>query len=56
MQITLSPKAKEHLDYWVKNNNKLILGKIARLTRAIAENLYEGVGKPEPLKHELSGY
>jgi toxin YoeB len=26
------------------------------LTKAIIKKPYEGIGKPEPLKHELSGY
>jgi toxin YoeB len=56
MQIIYTPKAKEHLDFWVKTGNKLVLKKIVQLTKAINENPYEGIGKPEPLKHELTGY
>lgn len=56
MQIIYTPKAKEHLDFWVKSGNKPILKKIVELTKAIMENPYEGIGKPEPLKHELTGY
>lgn len=56
MQIIYSPKAKEHLDSWIKSGNKPILKKIVQLTKAIMENPYEGIGKPEPLKHELTGY
>jgi len=56
MQIIYSPKAKEHLDFWVKSGNQPILKKIVLLTKAIMENPYEGIGKPEPLKHELTGY
>jgi toxin YoeB len=56
VQIIYTPKAKEHLDYWVKTGNKSILKKITRLTKAIIDNPYEGIGKPEPLIHELTGY
>ncbi len=35
--------------------NKKIQQKITDLTNAIIESLFEGLGKPEPLKHELSG-
>lgn len=56
MQIIYTPKAKEHLDFWVKTGNKPVLKKIAQLTKSIMENPYEGIGKPEPLKHELTGY
>ena len=56
MQIIYTPKAKEHLDFFIKSGNKSILKKIFKLTKAIMENPYEGIGKPEPLKHELTGY
>jgi len=56
MQITYTPKAKEHLDFWIKTGNKPVLKKILQLTKAIIENPFEGIGKPEPLKHELTGY
>ena len=56
MQIIYTPKAKEHLDFWVKTSNKPVLNKIAILTKAILENPYEGIGKPEPLRHNLTGY
>lgn len=55
MQIELSVDAKEHLLLWQKNNNKVILNKIEKLTDAILENPYSGIGKPESLKHNLSG-
>ena len=56
MQIIYTPKAKEHLDFWAKTGNKLVLKKIVQLTISIMENPYKGIGKPEPLKHELTGY
>lgn len=55
MQIELSVDAKEHLLLWQKNNNKVILNKIEKLTDAILENPYSGIAKPESLKHNLSG-
>lgn len=56
MQIIYTPKAKEHLDFWAKSGNKAILKKILNLTNAIIENPFEGIGKPEALKYELTGY
>jgi len=56
MQITYTPKAKEHLDFWIKTGNKPVLKKILKLTESTIENPYDGIGKPEPLKHELTGY
>lgn len=56
MQIIYTPKAKEHLDFWIKSGNKTVLKKILKLTNAIIENPFEGIGKPEALKYELIGY
>jgi len=56
MQIIYTPKAKEQLDFWVKSGNHSILKKILKLTKAIMKNPHKGIGKPEPLKHELSSY
>lgn len=55
MQVTFSPQAKDDLDYWLKTN-KSIAKKIVQLIEAIKQNPHEGIGKPEPLKHQLSGY
>jgi toxin YoeB len=50
MEIVFSAKAKKDLDFWTKSGNKNILKKISQLLRAIQENPFEGIGKPEPLK------
>ncbi len=55
MEIILLPKAHEHLVYWQKNNNKIILKRIAAIIQAIVNEPFNGIGKPEPLKFELSG-
>jgi len=49
-------QAMEDLKYWKKSGNKLMQKKISTLIRAIVENPLEGIGKPEALKHELSGF
>lgn len=56
MQIIYTPKAKEHLDFWINSGNKPMLKKIIQLTKAIIADPYQGIGKPEALKHELTGY
>jgi len=33
-----------------------MLKKIIQLTKAIIADPYQGIGKPEALKHELTGY
>ncbi|MDD4627054.1 MAG: Txe/YoeB family addiction module toxin [Syntrophomonas sp.] len=45
----------EHYLYWQVNDKK-ILRKINDLIKDIERNGNDGLGKPEPLKHELSGY
>ncbi|MFI5140150.1 MAG: Txe/YoeB family addiction module toxin [Sphingobacteriales bacterium] len=55
MEIIYTPRAVEELKYWKKSGNKAIQSKIQKLLDAIQDNPYEGTGKPEPLKHELSG-
>ena len=55
MEIVFEPAAEEDLKAWVKASDKAILKKIAQLIEAIMENPYEGIGKPESLKFNLSG-
>lgn len=55
MEIVFLPEAKKDLDFWVNTGNKAILKKISQLIKAIIENPYSGIGKPEPLKFSLSG-
>ena len=55
MEIIFLPKSKEHLDFFKKVNNPVILQKIRQLLEAISGNPYSGIGKPEQLKHNLSG-
>ena len=54
MDIIFLPQADVDLAYWVGTGNKAILKKIAELTRAITENPYTGIGKPQPLKYNLA--
>lgn len=49
------PEAKADLDFWIKSGNKSVLKKITQLIESIIGTPYEGIGKPEPLKHGLTG-
>ena len=40
---------------WLKEDRKVVR-KINELLKDIERNGHEGIGKPEPLRHELSGY
>ncbi len=55
MEIVFLPKAKSQLVSIQKSGNRVILKKITQLIQDIKTNPYSGIGKPEPLKHELSG-
>ena len=55
MQIVFLPDADDDLLFWVKTGNKAILKKITQLIKAIEENPFEGIGKPEQLKYNLAG-
>ena len=55
MEIVFLPKAEEDMAYWIKTGDKAILKKIAQLVRAIVEDPYSGIGKPEALKGNLTG-
>lgn len=53
--ILLENNAIEDFEFWSKNDLK-ILKKIAELFLAISKNPFEGIGKPEFLKGDLTGY
>ena len=55
MRITFSKNAWEDYISW-QNDDKKITKKINSLIKEIIRTPYEGNGKPEPLKFELSGY
>ena len=55
MNIQFSSRGFEDYVYW-QNFDKRILKKVNDLLRDISRIPYEGIGKPEPLKHVLSGF
>ena len=55
MKLTFSEQAWEDYLYWQKHDRK-ILKRINDLLREISRTPFAGTGKPEPLKHALSGY
>lgn len=44
----------EDLAWWVEKDRKKAL-KIIKLIKEIQKDPFRGIGKPEPLKHDLSG-
>ena len=55
MEVAYSKKAKEDIAFWKNSGNKKIMAKISELISAIELHPFEGIGKPEPLKHNLTG-
>lgn len=55
MKIIFTPRAMEHWEYW-KKSDPLLAKRIKKLLKVMQEHPVTGIGKPEPLKYELSGY
>lgn len=55
MKVAFSSNAWDDYLYWQKTD-KTILKRINSLIKDIQRIPYEGIGKPEALKHGLSGY
>lgn len=55
MNLVFSERAWEEYLYWQQQDRK-ILERINQLIRDIQREPFSGIGKPEPLRHALSGY
>jgi toxin YoeB len=55
MKLIFSEHAWEDYLYWQRTDKK-IQKRINLLIQDIRRSHFEGIGKPEPLKHALSGY
>jgi toxin YoeB len=55
-RLDLTKRAQEHIAFHKQSGNKSILLKIAVLFTELTEHPFTGTGKPEPLKHNLSGF
>ncbi len=55
MKLTFTDEAWEEYLYWQVQDKK-ILKKINNLIKDTKREPFDGLGKPEPLKHELAGY
>ncbi|WP_413160874.1 Txe/YoeB family addiction module toxin [Capilliphycus salinus ALCB114379] len=54
-RIVFEASAFEDFNIWATQDKKLY-GKIIKLIQDIDRSPFEGLGKPEPLKYELSGF
>ncbi len=55
MNIQFSSKGWEDYLYWQETDKKT-LKKLHELMKDVSRSPYEGIGKPEPLKHALRGF
>ena len=55
MKIVFTENAWDDLTYWIENDIDQVQ-KIKELITSIKTSPFKGIGKPEPLKHQLKGY
>ena len=55
MNLVFSPQAWEDYQHWVQTDRKLVK-RINELIKDAVRSPYSGIGKPEPLRHALSGF
>lgn len=55
MTLQFSDNAWEDYLYWQQTDKKM-LKRVNDLIKAIQRDPFQGVGKPEPLRHALAGY
>ena len=53
MKVSFTESAARDLEYW-KQTDPRVVARIRTLLDAINTSPFSGIGKPEPLKHELS--
>ena len=56
MEVVFMPTALSDLEHWKKSGNVIILKRIRQLIEAIQLMPFEGIGKPEKLKYNWSGW
>ena len=55
MKYVFVDESWEDYTYW-QNTDKKKLKRINELLKDIARNPFDGIGKPEPLKHKYAGF
>lgn len=55
-KIIIKPEAEKHLSFHKKSGNTATLKKLHKIFIELSDHPYIGAGKPEQLKHHLSGY
>ncbi len=55
-RVEVTSKARKHIDKQLKSGNKSTINKIEKILIELESHPATGTGKPEQLKHNLSGY
>ena len=55
MRLEFKPQAFEDLQFWVQRNPKMAK-RVLRLIEETQRDPFGGIGKPEPLRGELTGW
>ena len=55
MNTEFTPNGWEDFEYWLENDLEVV-NKIKDLIKSIKQTPFQGIGKPEPLKHDLKGF
>ena len=55
MEVIFIGKSEKDLKEWKHAGNETVLKRIRKLIEEIQRDPYAGIGKPEPLKYNLSG-
>ena len=54
--IEIAKPAQKELQAHYKTGNKSVIKKLERIFQELTEHPLTGIGKPEALKHEFTGY
>ena len=55
MDFVFTSNGWQDFQYWIENDHDTVL-RINELLKAIRQNPFQGIGKPEPLKYDLKGW
>ncbi|KFF16567.1 Txe/YoeB family addiction module toxin [Flavobacterium hydatis] len=55
MDFSFTTEGWEDFEYWMDTDPDTAV-KIRKLLKAVRQDPFKGIGKPEPLKHDLKGY
>jgi Txe/YoeB family toxin of toxin-antitoxin system len=55
-RIEVTTKAKKDLEKHFKSGDKASIKKIEKIFVELSEHPYDGIGQPEQLRHQLSGF